>query len=69
MIVTFKLRTTDIFNIEARVNEVQEIKEWLDELVEWDDTKYKMTIHSSGARCTVWFDNHEHAIMCKLRWV
>jgi hypothetical protein len=68
MQVCVKFDTKDIFNIEARIEQAQEMKEWLDELVEWDERKYKMHFHSSGNKLIIWFEEQEHAIMCKLRW-
>ena len=68
MIVYVRLKTNDIFSVDNRLAEVREMKEWLDELVEWDKSKYSLTFHSSGARLVIWFEEDEHAIMCKLRW-
>lgn len=68
MQVQIKLKTKDIWDIESRVTEIQEMKEWIDELVEWDKSKYSFNFHASGAKLVIWFEEQEHAIMCKLRW-
>jgi hypothetical protein len=68
MIVYVKLQTKDIFNIESRIEEIQEMKDWIDELVDWDSSKYSFNFRSSGAKIFIWFEEPEHAIMCKLRW-
>lgn len=68
MIVRIKLKEHTLFDIDARTAEVIELRDWLDELVEWDREKYELKIHAQGTRAIVVFDEIEHAIMCKLRW-
>lgn len=68
MIVRIKLQDHWLFDIDARTAEVVELRDWLDELVDWDRTKYDLRIHAQGTRAIVVFDDVEHAIMCKLRW-
>jgi len=68
MQVQIKLKTKDIWDIESRVAEIQDLKEWIDELVEWDSTKYAIHFHASGAKIIIVFEEQEHAILCKLRW-
>jgi hypothetical protein len=68
MIVNIKLRTQNIFDVDSRINEIREIKEWLDELTEWQEDKYSMKVHFQGRKLAVWFEDDEHAILCKLRW-
>ena len=68
MNVRIKLRTRNIFDVESRLIEVEEIREWIRELVEWDDDKFSIKFSHEGCVMVVWFDDPEHAIMCKLRW-
>lgn len=69
MNVSIKLKTRNIFDIDHRVAEVAAIREWILELVEWDDTKFEMRYHSSGERLVVWFDEDRHAMLFKLKWL
>lgn len=68
MIVNIKLQTNDIFDVESRLVEINQLRVWLDELTEWQPDSYTMRFHSSGQRVQVWFEDDEHAILCKLRW-
>jgi hypothetical protein len=68
MIVRIKLKEHTLFDIDARTAEVIELRDWLDELVEWDRSKYELKVHAQGTRAIIVFDEIEHAIMCKLRW-
>ena len=62
------LRTRDVWNVKDRTNEVQSIRDWLDELTEWQEAYYAMQFYSSGSKLNVWFKLEEHATMCALRW-
>lgn len=64
------LKTRDIFNIEARVKEIQEIAEWLDELTEWKPKMYSLNVRhvSTTAVLDLFFVEEKHAMMCMLRW-
>lgn len=62
------LHTDDIFNIEARMAEVLEIKEWLDAQVSWQSDQYELKFLASCQTLDVWFKDEKHATMCKLRW-
>lgn len=66
--VNIKLSTTDIFDVESRLIEINQLRSWLDELTEWQPEEYSMTFHASGSRVIVWFRNQDDALMCKLRW-
>lgn len=68
MIIQYKLKTKDIFDLDSRLAEVQEIREWICELVEWKEDLFEIRYHSSGSRLSIWFENEKHAIMCALRW-
>ena len=68
MIVRIKLKDHFLFDIDSRVAEVIALRDWLDELVEWDRSKYELKVHAQGTRAIIVFDEIEHAIMCKLRW-
>lgn len=67
--VSFPLTTQNIWDIEGRVDEIKSIRDWLDELTEWQDEAYTMSIHSSATRVTVWFKKEEHAFLCRLKWI
>ena len=56
------------FDIQQRLDEINSIREWIGELVEWDDTLYKISFHSSGQKIIVWFEKDEHALLFKLRF-
>jgi hypothetical protein len=64
-----KLKTTDIYDIEARLRELNEIREWINELVLWKLEMFSISYHGSGQKIIVWFENDEHAAFCALRWV
>jgi hypothetical protein len=68
MIVRIKLKDHFLFDIDSRVAEVIALRDWLDELVEWDRSKYELKVHAQGTRAIIVFDEIEHAILCKLRW-
>lgn len=68
MNIQISLRTTDMWDVDSRLKEIQDIKEWINELVEWDETLYSMRFHYSGQRMVVWFEHDEHAMLFKLRW-
>lgn len=53
--------------IRDRIDEMKAIREWVDELVLWDNQQYKINIHSSGTM-DIWFANEQHAALCALRW-
>lgn len=64
--VNIKLKTKDVFDIESRLAEINQLRAWLDELTEWQPDGYTMKFHSSGQRIMIWFKDQEAAIMCKL---
>jgi hypothetical protein len=68
MNIQITLKTNDIWDITSRVNEIAEIREYICELVEWDDTLFDIRYHSSGRKMIVWFEQDEHALLFKLRW-
>jgi hypothetical protein len=68
MNVQISLKTNDHWDVDSRVNEIAEIRDWIDELVGWEPGAYSMRFHSSGQRMIVWFEHDEHAMFFKLRW-
>lgn len=64
--VNIKLKTKDVFDIESRLAEINQLRTWLDELTEWQPDGYSMRFHSSGQRVMIWFKEQEAAIICKL---
>jgi hypothetical protein len=63
------LQTRDIFNIDQRIAEVGEIKDWLDAQVNWQPDQYELKFLASCNAIDVWFTDERHATMCKLRWL
>ena len=68
MNIQIDLKINDLFDVEGRLARLQEIKDWIDELVEWDANLYEIRYHSSGQKMIVWFENVEHAMLFKLVW-
>jgi hypothetical protein len=66
--VRIRLLTNNIWDIDSRVDEVREIREWVCEQCEWDPDLFEIKIHSMGNVMDVWFENIEDALMCQLRW-
>lgn len=64
--VNIKLKTKDVFDIESRLAEINQLRTWLDEITEWQPDGYTMKFHSSGQRIMIWFKDQEAAIICKL---
>jgi hypothetical protein len=62
------LKTNNVWDTEARVNEIWEIKEWLDELVKWQRGMYSVQYLTTSQQLLVWFREERHATMCSLRW-
>jgi len=68
MNVQITLKTTNHWDVESRVEEVTKIREWVEELVEWDSDLFQIRFHSSGQKMIVWFEHDEHAMFFKLKW-
>lgn len=66
--VRIKLKTSNIFDIDTRVEEVKEIKEWIDAVTHWQPEQYDWKYLSSTAELDVWFKDERSATMCRLRW-
>ncbi len=62
------LKTRDIWDVESRLIEINEIRAWLDELTEWQPDMYELRYHMSGARCVAWFADERHAMLCALKY-
>ena len=54
------------FNLTERITQWNEIKDWIDELVEWSSEAYSVQ-HEVGYM-NVWFKESNHAMMCTLKW-
>jgi hypothetical protein len=67
--VRIRLRTTDIFDIRARSEEIHSIIKYLDDLTEWHPYMYEIKYLSEHSELDVWFKEEQHAVMCALRWV
>lgn len=66
--VRIKLRTNYIWDIDSRVDEIREIRDWVNEQCGWIEDRFEIKIHSQGAIMDIWFEEERHAIMCTLRW-
>lgn len=66
-VVHVRLRNRHLLDLEGRTQDVQEFREWLDELTEWQPNQYQWVTRKDGT-VDVWFNSPVHAIMCKLRW-
>lgn len=62
------LKTTDIWDIKSRLDEIEEIRDWIEEQVGWNKDKYVIQYKSSGQQLLVWFEEERDAMMCILRW-
>lgn len=67
-LATIKLKTNHIYNIDARLQEIDEITDWLENLVSWQPNKYEMQYRSSFDKLDIWFKEEKHAMACILRW-
>ena len=59
---------TTRFDVVGRIIELNQLREWLDELVEWQPAQYSINIYGSGPIINVWFREEHHAVWCTLRW-
>jgi hypothetical protein len=66
--IRVNLKTTYIFNIAERLNELQEIRDWLDELTQWQPDMYDIQFPRKSDSIDVWFREQEHAMLFALRW-
>lgn len=67
--VRIKLKTNNVWDIDSRVNEVRDIRDWVEEQCGWVDDRFEIKIHSMGGVMDVWFADEQDALMCTLRWV
>ena len=67
--VRIRLRTTDIFDIRARSEEIHAIIEYLDDLTSWQPYMYEIKYLKEHSEIDVWFKEEQHAVMFALRWV
>jgi hypothetical protein len=67
--VSVRLKTRDLlWDPEARLIELNELRAWLDKITEWKPGMYELRFHSSGRQCVAWFAEERHAVLCALRW-
>ena len=64
--VRIKLKTPSLLDIDRREDEINQIKDWLDAMVYWQDNQY--SIRYLPQELDVWLMNEQVYIMCKLRW-
>lgn len=66
--VPIRLRTRNIWDVEDRLIEINEIRTWLDEITDWQLDMYELRFHSSGQKCVAWFADEQHAMLCALKY-
>jgi hypothetical protein len=66
--VRIKLKTNNIWDTSSRVEEVREIREWVEQQCSWDPDNFEIKFHSMGNVMDVWFEHEQDAVMCTLRW-
>lgn len=64
--VRIKLKTPSLLDIDRREDEINQIKDWLDAMVYWQDNQY--SIRYLPRELDVWLMDEQVYIMCKLRW-
>ena len=67
-LATIKLTDNNIYDITSRLEEIHMIRQWINELVKYDETKYQMSYMATGDSIKIWFDDEKHAMLCQLRW-
>jgi hypothetical protein len=55
-----------LLNLTERISQWNEIKDWIDELVEYIPESY--SVQHEARYMNIWFKTSEHAMMCQLRW-
>jgi hypothetical protein len=55
-------------SMEQHSDDVKQMRDWLDELVDWQPDMYSIRFFSQGALANVWFKEKEHAMLFKLGW-
>jgi hypothetical protein len=66
--VKIRLQTNDIWDVESRLKEINQLRAWLDEITEWQEDMYELRFHSSGSQCVAWLADERHALICALKW-
>ena len=66
--VRIKLRTNNIWDIQSRVDEIRDIRDWVNELCGWEEDRFEIKIHQQGATMDIWFEDSKDAVVCSLRW-
>jgi hypothetical protein len=65
--VKISLRTT-IFDLQGRMHEIDEMREWVNVLVNWEYSQYLYNVITVTNEVYFWFKQEKHAMMCALRW-
>ena len=66
--IQIKLKTNNIWDVMSRVEEVVEIREWVERQCFWNPDNYDFNFRSSTGIIDIWFKNERDAVMCALRW-
>lgn len=67
--VRIQLRTNNIWDVRSRVEEIRDIRDWVNEQCGWQKDRFEIKIHSQGATMDIWFEEESHAVACALKWV
>jgi hypothetical protein len=66
--IQIKLRTNYIRDVVSRVEEVVEIREWVEKQCAWNSDNYDFNFRSSAGIIDIWFEHEQDAMLCALRW-
>lgn len=67
--IQIKLRTNNIWDVESRVEEVVDIRKWVEKQCNWNSDNFDFNFRSSAGIIDIWFKDERDAIMCALRWL
>jgi hypothetical protein len=54
--------------VQRQIHDIKNLRDWLDQLTDWQPNRYTYTIHSQWTQMNVWFLNESDAVLCALRW-
>lgn len=68
--ISVPLRHLDIWDISRSVDEIKRLREFIDELTEWQHDMYTIRYKTSGGQrhVDIWFKEEKHAAFFALRW-
>lgn len=66
--VRIRLKSNHLWDVQPRVEEISEIRDWVKQQCGWAEDRFEVKIHSSGSIMDIWFEDEKDAVMCALRW-